>query len=152
MNFRRVYASEVEERFFDTKKISDDDLIALKLNWVVDYEQVLGGDVALIARCDRVFARAMNQVEREVTGSDVPILPMAKKLKTNALEVGLLGMSYGEDKVMGEQKTEEVTAAVDETTTPMGKLDLLRKLPPQAKILRVQQYCTPGHGFSLLKF
>ena len=39
--FREVYTSEIEERFFANAKICDTDLVALLLNWPVDYKKVL---------------------------------------------------------------------------------------------------------------
>ena len=146
-NFRQLYSVELEKRFSSDEKISDDDLSALKLNWVADYKIVLGGNSGLISRADRVFAHAMNAMERELQGSSNP--SPKKKTRKSYAECDLLDMTYDDphDEADDIEEAEE-----DETKTPMGKLDALRALPRGAKQLEKAKYMVPGHGFSLLKF
>ena len=150
--FRTVYSTKLEERFFADEKISDDDLIALTLNWAVDYMNVLGGDASLIARADRVFAGAMNAVERELMDSSNP--RAKKKSRKSIVTSDLLDMAYDEadEDVDDEVEQERDDVVEDETKTPMGKLDAMRTLPRGAKQIEKDKYVEDGYGFSLLKF
>jgi hypothetical protein len=65
-------------------------------------------------------------------------------------ECDLTEMGYGECEDANGDVEED--GPVNETKTPMGMLDALRALPPNAKKIEVAKYVEPGYGFSLLKF
>ena len=127
--FRSVYAEQLKERFFVNDKICDDDLIALKLNWPVDTAKVLGNDTQLIARAERVFARAMNGMERERRGSHNPSPKKKARSRTahsSRLVNDLLCFSDDNSDDGARAASDGDSPVEEETKTPMGMLDLLR--------------------------
>ena len=73
--FRQVYVASMEQRFFSNHLIADEDLIALMLNWVVNYKSTLGYDRPLIARAETVFSAALVSVEEELEDAAIAKRP-----------------------------------------------------------------------------
>jgi len=149
--FRKVYTLELEERFFANAKISDTDLVALLLNWPVDYKKVLVNPL-LIARANRVFSKAMNATERELEGSPNPrTKKTARKNRPSSSGGDLLDMMFDGGGSDDEDEDGDSSSDDAETKTPMGMLDTLRALKGRAKEREMAKYSKDGK-FSLLKF
>jgi hypothetical protein len=144
-----VYTSELEERFFANAKICDTDLVALLLNWPVDYKKVLVNPL-LIARANRVFSKAMNATERELEGSPNPrTKKTARKNRPSSSGGDLLAMMF--DGGGSDNEDEDSSSDDAETKTPMRMIDTLRALKGRAKEREMAKYSKDGK-FSLLKF
>ena len=158
--FRQVYAASMEQRFFSNHLIADEDLIALMLNWVVNYKSTLGYDRPLIARAETVFSAALVSVEEELEDAAIAKRP-AKKLKQRsftpapAKKGGLMALTmsgdYSTTTTANEEDDDDDDDDVMELTT-VDRLNKFRCLEGKARSDEIIKYLDEDGAFSLLKF